>query len=82
MSMNAPRFPGPYAQRAADCEAAIERDFLRETVNWTTPYLDLDRVLSAIADDATRAGWSEAELTDAVIRLAQRYRMDTAARTS
>jgi hypothetical protein len=69
--------PGPYPQRDADCERAIERDFLRETVNWTTPYLDLDRVLSAVAEEATKAGWSEAELTDAVIRLAKRYRMMT-----
>ena len=75
MSMNAPRLPGSYSQRAADCEAAIERDFLRETVNASTPYVDLDRVLSAIAEDATGAGWSEAEVTDAVIRLAKRYRM-------
>lgn len=76
MSINSPRVPGPYAQRSADCESAIERDFLRETVNATTPYVDLDRVLSAIAEDATKAGWSEAELTDAVIRLARRYNMN------
>ena len=75
MSINSPRLPGPYEHRSADCESAIERDFLRETVNATTPYVDLDRVLSAIAGDATKAGWSEAELTDAVIRLARRYNM-------
>lgn len=75
MSINSPRVPGSYALRSADCESAIERDFLRETVNATTPYVDLDRVLSGVAEDATKAGWSEAEFTDAVIRLAQRYQM-------
>jgi hypothetical protein len=77
MSINSPRFPGRYAQRAADCQAAIERDFLRGMVNSSTPYVDLDRVLSDIAEDATRAGWSEEELTDAVLVLARRYRMNT-----
>ena len=81
MSINSPRIPGPYPQRAADCENAIERDFLRETINWTAPYLDLDRVLDAVADEATKAGWSEAELTDAVIRLAKRYRMNPPAQS-
>lgn len=76
MSINSPRIPGPYPHRAADCESAIERDFLRETVNWATPYIDLDRVLAAVAEDATKAGWSEAELTDAVINLARRYGMN------
>jgi len=75
MSINSPRFSGQYGGRGVDCEYAIERDFLRETVNATTPYVDLDRVLTAIAEDATRAGWSERELTDAVIRLATRYGM-------
>jgi hypothetical protein len=75
MSINPPRMPGSYPQRAEDCERAIERDFLRETVNWTAPFLDLDRVLATVAEDATKAGWSEAELTDAVIRLAERYNM-------
>ena len=77
MSINSPRYPGPYLQRATDCELAIERDFLRAIVNLTTPYVDLDRVLSDIADDATRAGWSEEEITDAVLRLAVRHRMKT-----
>lgn len=75
MSINSPRHVGWYEERARDCERAIERDFLREMVNVTTPYVDLDRVLSSIADDATRAGWTEQELTDAVLRLAQRHRM-------
>lgn len=80
MSINSPKLPGPYPLRSQDCERATERDFLRETVNSTTPYVDLDRVLSAIADDATKAGWSEAELTEAVIRLANRYKMKPAGR--
>ncbi|UVC12395.1 hypothetical protein IHQ71_30805 (plasmid) [Rhizobium sp. TH2] len=75
MSINSPRHPGPYINRALDCMAAIERDFLRETVNSTTPYVNLDRVLTEIAEDATRAGWSEQELTDAVLKLALRYNM-------
>lgn len=75
MSINPPRYPGPYTQRASDCELAIERDFLREMINRTTPYVDLDRVLTEIAEEATKAGWSEAELTDAVIGLATRYNM-------
>lgn len=76
MSINSPRLPGQYASRQEDCERAIERDFLRETVNATTPYVDLDRVLSAVAEDATRAGWTEHEVTDAIINLAQRYGMN------
>ena len=75
MSINPPRYPGPYSHRAADCELAIERDFLREMVNRTTPYVDLDRVLMEIAEEATKAGWSEAELTDAVLNLAKRHKM-------
>ena len=75
MSINPPRHPGPYAHRSEDCERAIERDFLQEMVNVTTPYVDLDRVLTSIADEATKAGWTEREITDAVLRLAARYRM-------
>lgn len=75
MSINPPRYPGPYALRQHDCQAAIERDFLREMVNRTTPYVDLDRVLSEIAEEATAAGWSEEELTDAVLALANRHQM-------
>ena len=75
MSINSPRHPGPYEGRSQDCQSAIERDFLREMVNSTTPYVDLDRVLTEIADEATAAGWSEQELTDAVLALAQRHKM-------
>jgi len=75
MPIRSPRFPGRYPQRASDCEQAIAEVFLRETANSTTPFVDLDRVVSALATDAKRAGWSEAEITDAVIRLATRYRM-------
>ena len=75
LSISAPRQPGSYAQRARDCEQAIEPIFLRETVNSTSPYVDLDRVLVALSADAIRAGWSEAELTDAIIRLAARHRL-------
>ena len=75
MSINSPRYPGPYEHRSEDCQFAIERDFLREMVNSTTPYVDLDRVLTEIADDATKAGWSEEELTDAVLELAKRHKM-------
>lgn len=74
MSINPPRYPGHYALRHHDCQAAIERDFLREMVNTTTPYVDLDRVLTEIAEEATAAGWSEEELTDAVLALAKRHK--------
>lgn len=82
MSVNSPRFPGQYAQRAADCESAIERDFLRELVNAGTSFIDIDRVLAAIAEDATRAGWSEEDLTEAVLSLANRYHMHSATERS
>lgn len=75
MSMNSPRIPGPYSQRASDCEHAIERDFLKHAVEAKTPYLDLDAILSSIAEDATHAGWSEEELTAAVLALAKRHKM-------
>jgi hypothetical protein len=77
MSINSPRYPGPYSLRQQDCQSAIERDFLREMVNSTTPYVDLDRVLTEIAEEATTAGWSEEELTDAVLALAMRHGMGT-----
>jgi hypothetical protein len=54
MSINPTRMPGSYAQRTGDCWRAIERDFLRETVNSTTAYVDLERLLSVMAEDATR----------------------------
>jgi hypothetical protein len=76
MSMNSPRYPGPYSQRATDCELAIERDFLREALEAHTPFIDLDAILAALADDAMRAGWSEEDLTDAVIALAKRHKMN------
>jgi hypothetical protein len=75
MSINSPRYPGPYTKRQEDCEHAIERDFLREAVETRTPYLDLDSILAAIAEDAARAGWSEQDLTDAVLALAKRHKM-------
>lgn len=81
VSVNPPRVPGPYPSRDADCESAVERDFLREIVNAATPFVDLDSVLMAIADDAMRAGWSEQELTEAVQRLAVRHRLKIGQRT-
>jgi hypothetical protein len=75
MSINAPRQPGWYEKRQLDCEHALERDFLREMVNVTTPYVDLDRVLNAMAEEATKAGWTERELTDAVLSLAKRHKV-------
>ena len=75
MSMNSPRYPWPYPQRSYDCEQAIERDFLKHAIEAGTAYLDLDVLLSAIADDATRAGWSEEDLTEAAIALAKRHKM-------
>jgi hypothetical protein len=79
MSINPPRFPGPYSQRAIDCELAIKGNFLRETVNAATPCFDLNCVLSEIAGDATRSGWSEQELIDALMRLARRYNIKPSA---
>ncbi|CAN7155298.1 hypothetical protein [Rhizobium sp. LjRoot254] len=76
MSINSPRYPGSYSQRATDCELAIERDFLREVVDAHTPFIDLDAILIAIADDALKAGWSEDELTEAAIVLAKRHKMN------
>lgn len=75
MSINSPRIPGPYLHRLEDCVSAIERDFLRAMINVTTPYVDLDRVLSEIAEDAARAGWTEEDVTDAVLVLARRHNM-------
>jgi hypothetical protein len=75
MAINSPRYPRPYAQRATDCELAIERDFFREVVEARTPLIDLDKILIALADDALKAGWSEEELTEAVLRLSRRHKM-------
>lgn len=75
MSINSPRFPRHYPDRAADCEHAIEREFFAHVVSSGTAYIDLDRVLAAIAEEATGAGWSEQELTDAVLALARRHAM-------
>lgn len=77
MSINSPRFPRNYPQRLVDCERAIERQFLREVVSAGTPYIDLDRILAGTADEATSAGWSEHELTKAVLELARRYTLST-----
>jgi hypothetical protein len=78
MSINSPRFSGWYPQRQVDCERAVERDFLREIVNISTPYVDLDRVLTGLAEDATKAGWTEGELTDSLISLAMRHNLKPA----
>ena len=75
MSINSPRYPRPYTQRATDCELAIERDFLRKVVEAHTPFIDLDAILTALADDALKVGWSEEDPTDAVLRLAKRHKM-------
>jgi hypothetical protein len=75
MSINPPRDPGSYLERDEDCQSAIERHFLYATVNSSRPYVDLARVLTEITDEATAAGWSEEELTDAVSILAQRHNM-------
>lgn len=68
-----PRMPGDYARRGRDCEQAIERLFLAETVNSTSPYVDLERALATVIQAGRRAGWSEEELTDAALRLAGRH---------
>ena len=75
MSMNRPRMPWPYAERADDCISALERDFLREVVLVGTPFIDMDSILAALADDASKAGWSEEEVTAAVIELTRRHRL-------
>jgi hypothetical protein len=43
MSSNPTRVPGAYLGRAADSELRFERDFLREIVNVSTPYVELER---------------------------------------
>ena len=75
MSINSPRYPGTYPQRATDCELAIERDFLRHAVEARTPFIDLDAILTNMADDALKAGSSEEELTEAVLTLSRRHKM-------
>lgn len=56
MAITPPRHIGPYKRRQEDCQLAIERHFLREMVNRTTPYVDLDRVLTEISEEAAKAG--------------------------
>lgn len=81
MSINSPLMPGPYSHRDVDCERAIERDFFRVIQDSGTAYLDVDRLLTLLAEDATSAGWSEEELTAAVHALAARYGMQRLGRT-
>jgi hypothetical protein len=80
MSINSPRYPRAYNERATDCELAIERDFLRKVVEAHTPFIDLDAILAALADDALKAGWSEEDLTEAVLKLSRRHNMTKAQR--
>ena len=75
MSINSPRHPWSSLRRAEDCTRAIERAFFREVVNIGGSYIDLDRILAGIADEGTKAGWSEQELTDAVLTLARQHAM-------
>jgi hypothetical protein len=75
MSINPPRNPGAYTERNKDCQSAIERHFLYATVNSSNPYVDLARVLTEISDEGTTAGWSEEELTEAILNLAKRHDM-------
>lgn len=79
VSINSPLMPGPYSNRAVDCERAIERDFFRVVQDSGTAYLDADRILMLLAEDATNAGWSEEELTAAVHALAARHGMRSSA---
>ena len=81
MSINSPLMPGSYSHRSADCENAVERDFFRIVGHAGTAFIDIDHVLAELAEDATRAGWSEEELTDAVHALARRYGIQKAAKT-
>jgi hypothetical protein len=81
MSINSPLMPGPYSHRAVDCERAIERDFFRVIQDSSTAYLDADRILMLLAEDATNAGWSEEELTAAVQALAAQHNMQRFGRT-
>ena len=75
MSINSPRHPWSYPQRAEDCALAIERVFFREVVNTGGSYIDLDKILAGIANEGTKAGWSEQELTYAVLTLAGQHAM-------
>jgi hypothetical protein len=80
MSINSPQYPGQYSRRATDCELAIERDFFKVLVEARTSFVDLDAILMTIADDAIRAGWSEKDLTEAVLALSKRHRLATTPR--
>lgn len=77
MPIAMPRQAKAYADRALDCEQAVEAAFLAEVQNAGTAFIDLDHVLSGIAEEATRAGWSEQEITDAVIQLARRHSLQS-----
>lgn len=78
MSMNSPLMPGAYSRRAEDCLHAVERDFFRIVGSAATAYIDVDRILGLLAEDATRAGWTEEEVTTAVHELARRHGMNKA----
>jgi hypothetical protein len=73
MSIAVPRQPQHYAGRELDCERAVEALFLHEVKNAGTAYIDLDHVLTGIAEDATHVGWTEEEITNAVLALAKRH---------
>ena len=66
--------PGPYSHRDFDCERASSGIF-RVVGEAATAYLDADRVLTLLVEDATSAERSEEELTAAVHALAARHGM-------
>jgi hypothetical protein len=79
MSIAIPRQAQPYTGRVFDCERAVESAFLDEVKSAGTAYIDLDHVLTGIAEDATRVGWTEEEITNAVLELAKRHGLEVSA---
>ncbi|MDB5575857.1 MAG: hypothetical protein JWR80_1033 [Bradyrhizobium sp.] len=73
MEIDSPRRRGLYAERAEDCEDALEAAFDEYVGDDQSAFVDLAKVVAAITPDAVAAGWRCTEILDALHSIALRY---------
>jgi hypothetical protein len=71
-----------YPERTDDCIAAIEARFTELISALRGSFIDAEAISPVLVSEATRSGWAQHEVTDAIGALSGRYRMVVAAEQS
>lgn len=73
-----PKHTSFYPERAHDCVHAVEARFSELLLSLTGAFIDREAISATLIPEASRAGWAQHEITDAIDVLVARRPMATA----